>query len=267
LTINSRLLQYQDMAGQKTTQEVGRRRRDHLLASAVGLLVDIANLRTPNEIQEFTSFRDYLAKRQDHDGIPEQDRVTFFRLLRETTRAYWPELWEPADQNEPASKTEWRALDVVICMRKYLRLFWQETDPRARNWYIYRAREYYQRRFVLPQTSDSRQAFEGASTADEARVSAISLNVDIERMLDQPPKRNWIENALFELQQRAHYPSKSPRFCPNPDCETPYFLSEKKGQKFCTTTCSHESQTRTKLSSFHKNKNIWPSTANRRKHG
>jgi len=263
-------MQSHDMAVHKTTQEVRRRERDYLLANAVELLVDIANLKTPNErwSQEYKSLSDYRARRLDDDGIPEQDRVTFFRLLRENTRAYWPTLWAPADHNEPASRTEERALDVVLRMRKYLRLFWQETDPRARDWYIYRAREYYQRRFVLPQTSDSRRAFEGTATAEEARVSAGWINVEVEEMLDQPPERSWIEAALFELQERARYPSKSPRFCPNPNCETPYFLSGKKGQKFCTITCSHESQARIKLSSYHTNKNTWPSTANRRKkHG
>lgn len=185
------------------------------------MLVNIANLSLPDEWKRRTD---------EHDA-------RFFRLLREKTQ-HWPELWAPAKKDESPSKTEERVLGSVRKIRKYLRLFWTETDPRARDWYIHRARQHYQRHFVVRESQETREKFSKASTADEARDWAGWLNIEIEQLLDRPPQRNSVEDALFELQELARYPSKSPLYCKNPDCEKPYFLSRRKGQKYCTDECS-----------------------------
>jgi hypothetical protein len=204
------------------------------------LMTHIANLRTPNE-------------------WPERKLIDVYRDLRRWTEKYWPGLWKAVKENETDEETKSRALNVVVRMREYLRLFWREPDPRARDWYIHRAREYYQRHFVLPQSNDIRETFEKASTAEDARKWAGWLNIEIERLLDQPPQRNGIEDALFELQERARYSSKSPLYCKNPNCEKPFFLSEKKGTKFCSPKCSQAGIMASKRKSWSLNKTKWRS--------
>ncbi len=175
------------------------------------------------------------------EPIPAEEVVGFNRRLRSRTDKYWPELWRPADANEPTEKIEERAGFVVRKMRAYLRRFWREPDQHARDWYIHRAREYYQRVFVLPQTSATRQRAEDASTTEGVRTALYWVNVESENVMDEPPAKNPIEKALYGLQERALIASRRPLYCLNPNCTKPYFLSEKKGTKFCSLECARPS--------------------------
>jgi len=210
------------------------------------MLIYIVNLRTPHE-------------RRAAGGIPEEEQSDFLRRLRNRTEKYWPELWKPVNEGETTDKTNDRAFATVIRMRGYLRSFWKEPDEHARDWYIHRAREFYQRHFVLrdPTLRYRREVVDQASTAEEARDAMSWVNIEIERVLDEPPQHNLVEDALFELQQRALIPSKRPLYCQNADCERPYFLSEKKGTKFCSPDCSQAGIRASKRKSWGANKNNW----------
>ena len=188
------------------------------------VLLYIVNLKFPYELWP--------------EGIPESEQESFFRRLRERTSKYWPGLWVAANQGESAEQINERVQWVVRKMRTYLQRFWREPDPRARDWYIQRAREFYQKLFALPKTSSVRDEAENARSMDELRNALYRVNIEAENLLDEPPLGNPIEDALYALQQRALIPSRRPLFCPNPRCAKPYFLSEKKGKKFCSTECA-----------------------------
>jgi hypothetical protein len=151
------------------------------LFNSIGASVQLRLVRQPDDAEDYPG------------GISEEAYARFFRLLREKTQLLWPALWSSAGANESPHRTNERVKNVVRKMRGYLRLFWIETDPRIRDWYIHGAREYYQRLFVLPQTTETRQEFENATTADDARNWAARLNIEIETLLDGPPQRNWVK--------------------------------------------------------------------------
>lgn len=228
--------------------------RDQVLADKLeAMMVSIANL--PNDefdvapiYEPEQSMAEYRAERESSTSRSEKVYRPTARL-RAITERHWPELWkEVPDQN---TDVETRARQVILKIRTYLRLFWEAKTPRARNWYIFRAREYYERLRILPDLF---------GYGESVRSSVA------EAKLDQPPAINNIERALYDLQKRADFPSKAPRVCPNDDCQGErYFLSKKKGQKFCTQECSQRAKLGVKRDSYHKNKNSWPSTANRRK--
>jgi hypothetical protein len=163
--------------------------------------------------------------------------------LREATEKHWPELWQSIEnENTPVEQRAW---EIVLRMRTYLRNFWQADNERARDWHIHRAREYYQRLQILPELLKY----------DGPLRDTIDLG---ERLLDQPPRPNPIEKALYELQKRARKKSLAPRVCAN-ECEGRYFLSTKKGMKYCPD-CRRSQPQRdraSKLRSYHNNKDKW----------
>ena len=216
-----------------------REEGDQLLVRLEEMLVSIANL--PDE--EFPIGPD--------TGSEHRRTYRPTGRPRAITEKYWPELWQ--DVPHQKRSTDDRARSVIFKMRTYLRKFWGANDPYARDWYIHRAREYYQRLLVLPKTSERRKEAEQASTAEDARSAMSWLSMEIERILDEPPARNLIENALYHLQKRATKPSLAPRICQNDFCEQEkYFLSKKKGQKYCTLECARPSLLASKRKSYHK---------------
>jgi hypothetical protein len=168
-------------------------------------------------------------------------------------------------------------------MRELLLRFWLATDSRARDWYIHRAREYYQRmrltrrlakqgqgavisdalRATLLQLKtirDERDAARNAPTKEEAFSLWADADSRLEKLMDEAPPSSDFEDALFALQERARYPSTSPLRCPN--CiqkrgAGPFFLSERKGQKFCSEECFRASQLRSKRESWQSHQKEW----------
>jgi len=219
---------------------VRRKNANQFLAGAdLRALVYIANLRFPDE--RMGDRKSFPARAVDSERF----RATigkidseFTQQLRERTYDSWPELWDAGED---------RALPILRVMRDYLQRFWREQDEHARDWYIHRAREYWQHFNV------QRELSEQVSAAKD--LAAISkLNVEIERRLDQPPVRNPFEEVLFQLQRRARKPSLAPRYCPNLDCSNPYFLSRKKGQRFCSKKCARPSELASKRAHWETNK-------------
>jgi len=149
-----------------------------------------------------------------------------------------------------------------------LRRFWTASDRRAQDWHIHRAREYYQRHFVLSKTGNARQIARNARTTEQALDAAANLNRDVELLLDEPPQPNPFEDALFELQERALWRSKRPLYCQNGvNCERrnstrnyptgPYFLSAKVGMKYCSDDCSQEGRRASNRKSWAINQHKW----------
>jgi hypothetical protein len=210
--------------------------RDREAKKREDLMLFIVNLNTPLE--------GWTGK-----GWSKEEMKEFTVRLRAETEDYWPELWRPIENQ--SSTIEERAWGIIGKMRAYLRLFWSADNKRARDWHIHRAREYHERLRILPTL---------------LKIPESRRDVEAELMLDEPPTKNPIETALYELQKRADKPKWAPRVCPN-DCERKYFLSTQKGYKYCPD-CRRSQAARdreSKRKSYRENKNKWPSTSNRRK--
>ena len=219
-----------------------RSSEDQVLAGALETLRYIVNLEFPGAT--------FLSKNGEvrSSGLPASGPILekFLSRVRLHTRVYWPELWAEDREKPPES--------MLRRMRNLLRRFWEASDdPRARDWYIHRAREFYQEPRVLRASSLEREMVGRAETKDDA-LNLIATRVAPKEIdtLDQLPPHTPFEDALFELQRRAEFPSTRPRRCPN--CispKGPYFLSAVKGQKFCSPECFQESQRKSKRTSWH----------------
>jgi hypothetical protein len=175
-------------------------------------------------IGELEQLMCYIANLRFPGEIGAEDSATFTRRLLQRTQKYWPELWQSIP-DEPTDPEE-RARRLIKTIRRYLHLFWREPDERARDWYIYHARLFHHRLRIMPEVLKHPES-------DRLPFSEV--------LLAQPPELTIFEKALFHLQQRALFPSKAPLYCPNPNCVRPYFLSEKRGTKFCSPECARPS--------------------------
>jgi hypothetical protein len=199
-----------------------RREDDQLLGrlsveAAERLLTSLANAEIPNP------------------ELPDAPAKLQTRLCAQTQK-YWPELWQPWKEEVQEITTN-RAISILHKVRSYLQEFWKSQDPYARDWYIHRAREWYWKARI--QATDHNMAMlreeeANANTADDARNASSWLNIALDMALDIPPKRTAFEQSLFHLQTIAD----KTRFCPNPQCQAPYFIASKKGQKFCSPECA-----------------------------
>ena len=191
------------------------------------------------------------------EGWSTAEYKRFTAELKQRTLKYWPELWQPIPgEHKRQIDVETRAWEIILRMRKYLRLFWRASEDkkaRARDWFIHRAREYHHRLRILPELLN----------VDE-RARAIVRDAK----LDEVPAPSHIEEALYHLQRRALEDGSRPRICDTEDCERPYFLpTTSKGQTYCAE-CRRTQAARirgSKRDSYHRNKEQWPSTAKRRK--
>jgi hypothetical protein len=116
--------------------------------------------------------------------------------------------------------------EVLWRFRYYLRQAWT-ADQRSRDWYLLRAREVEAR-------------YRAAAAIDVQDSSR--RNVAIERLLDNVPAASPLEAALFHLQQIGH----KTRRCLNPECGSPYFIVQKKGQRYCSFGCAQPSRQESK---------------------
>ncbi len=158
--------------------------------------------------------------------------------LKALTQKYWPDLWEPV----PGSQTDVqeRALGILRKIRYYLQRFWESQDPHARDWYIYRAREWFwlsQLHQLEPEVNLWRKDVATSESAEQVRTASSWLTIWAQNALDKAPARTAFEESLFHLQRIAG----KTRRCPNPTCLAPYFIATKKGQKFCSPECGRPS--------------------------
>jgi hypothetical protein len=229
---------------------MSKKKVDQLLAKDQGgrerekLMLYVVNMGSPYEGWGYGEAPDPNADRGPIAWTQNEYRE-FTKRLRKETEKHWPELWQSIENQN--TDVEIRAWEIILRLRKYLRLFWGADNPRARDWYIHRAREYHYRLRILP---------------DLLKLDEPMRPIAAEGLLDQLPAPNPVEKALYELQKRAVKPKYAPRICPNDECEQRYFLSTEKGQKYCPDCRRSEAKNRvrdraSKLKSYHKNKDQW----------
>jgi hypothetical protein len=239
-----------------------RRDDNQILAPKVllKLMTQLANFETlPSEWQENTEeLKENSArgtgihprnKPELIEVVYPGERPKFINQLREATQRYWPDLW----------KNEEQACQVLKRIQVCLRRFWLAPDQYARDWYIHRARHVVQRFRVLHELALQDELVYGFPQKLETANEVHHRNARIEELLDNLPVHIPFEDALYELQRRAAgIPSKRPLFCPNTNCKKRYFLSDRKGTKYCTPECFQADSGRpSKRASWHKNKNEW----------
>lgn len=241
---------------------IRRSKDDQFLANgSLRTLLYIVNLKFPYE--SFDEWRSHVERAPWMPASGEID-PKFYRRVRLRTQKDWPELWTNERDRPPALMT-------LHKMRAYLRRFWlAEHDERARDWHIHRAREFYQQHRIQYATRNLSERISNAQNVSELTSAFLDWNAKREEMLDETPPTNKLENALFQLQERARFPSKRPLECK--ECiqkpgSGPFFLSDRKSTLYCSIECSQAATRAIKRESYRENKGNWPSTARRRKHG
>ncbi len=131
----------------------------------------------------------------------------------------------PADRDSDVPDEHFR---VVREVQGFLRLAWEASDFRKREWYIFQARDKYHYFTVIHPLFIERVRKYGP------REFEIPLTPEEEAARTSVPAFTPFEQVLYHLQRIA----TRMRHCHNPECPAPYFLVKKKGQKYCSSKCS-----------------------------
>lgn len=108
-----------------------------------------------------------------------------------------------------------------LWLRDMLRRVWTCSEPREREWVLFRFRDAYSAMVRRePLTAETRTEEDLAADTSGPRYA--------------PPPITPVEAAAFYL----HKNLKRALYCPNPACLTPYFFLKRKGQRHCSTPCA-----------------------------
>lgn len=110
----------------------------------------------------------------------------------------------------------------LIPLRDTLRAIWRAPDERTKEWGLFRISQH----FFLQ--------------GDPSLIKLPTANASDFMLSWKPPTRT--ERFLLELMRWADLL----RFCCNPDCDAPYFIANKRSQKYCHTECSRPAQRKSK---------------------
>lgn len=131
----------------------------------------------------------------------------------------------------------------IVVLRDLMRRAWDTPDPRHREWYIFKFRDFCHT--MTTRIDLVRTASESSKPIPPLPFVLPGTEAEAAQVagpLSEPPKITPLEAVGFYLQKNTN----RMRHCPNPDCATPYFLAMKKGQKYCSTVCARPSQLESK---------------------
>jgi hypothetical protein len=164
--------------------------------------------------------------------------------VAEQLRAKYPEIAEPC-----ASGRSW--LETLSWAQFYLRRAWDAPDERHRKWYLHEMRRDYRESVVMA-------SFAGVPASETPHGHIFSLvpgvGTDTQRVdkrLIDPPPPTAFEAAVSYFQERIGDRAKH---CGHVDCPAPYFIAEKRWQKFCTEACAGPANRESKRKWWHDNK-------------
>jgi hypothetical protein len=141
--------------------------------------------------------------------------------------AKYPEFFDSIPPRARSSTAEWLLVDEI---QTFLRLAWEATDLRLREWFIFAARHaYHDTTVIIPI-----QIAMSEATGDEWN----RLAAEFTRARRAAPDLTPFERVAYHF----HRISERARRCANPECPAPYFFAAKKGQKYCSLKCSAPSQ-------------------------
>jgi len=134
----------------------------------------------------------------------------------------------------PESKISTGEWSVVENIQTFLRLAWDATDLRRREWAIFEARRFYREATVIVPIQIAMSKAEAEGNGEEWRRLAFELNA----ARDTAPALTPFERVAYHF----HRIAERARRCANSECPAPYFFAVKKGQKYCSSKCSAPSQ-------------------------
>lgn len=146
----------------------------------------------------------------------------------EKLKLAYPEMTEPLE----GRPQQWG--DPLYWVQIYLRSAWTAPDDRTRDWYLYELRRHY--RDATTEASLSRENPKLAHDFFSA-IPAPGIQQELvdERFLQPPPEKTPFEAAVSYFQDKIGNRAKH---CAHDDCPEPYFIAEKRWQKFCSEACA-----------------------------
>lgn len=139
-------------------------------------------------------------------------------------------------------------LQVMDNMRHFLRVAWQATDGRHRDWYLFEMRRTY-RDFLIAAEDRPRKITKYPAHGD---IPELTIE-EIDSRLEEPPPALSLEAILYYFQTRIRDRAK---YCGNPDCPAPYFIAKKRWQKYCSEECAGLANREAKRRWWHENKGV-----------
>lgn len=120
----------------------------------------------------------------------------------------------------------------VFAYRRELRRAWKSPDQRSRDWYLFSLRRGHA---LVGRSHSPAWAIEEALQTPLETLTANLADKDFDPLLSPPPRITPFEAALFYLQTRIGDLAK---YCANADCNTPYFIADKRSRIFCSEKCA-----------------------------
>ncbi len=148
-----------------------------------------------------------------------------------------------------------RAVYVGLGLRaealgELLRRAWSAPDARRREWYLYSLTAFYAK-------LEEDRKLEDQEVGDRNLIRGV-LGSYVEpgdrlfelRIVEPPAEMSPIEEVVLYFRKNA----RRARRCLNPNCQKPYFLYSRKGQRYCTEKCSTPAKRKAKLRWWHENR-------------
>lgn len=116
---------------------------------------------------------------------------------------------------------------ALLMLRDDMRAVWDAKDLRHRDWYLFRLRDSFHGIGIMEAT---------LKTAGVAHLGELDnqQRMEMQARLNRPPEITLSEAVLFYLQTIGDHL----RHCPNATCALPYFIADKKWQKYCSEACA-----------------------------
>ncbi len=164
----------------------------------------------------------------------------------------WPEVFrDPIGRKVAGDDISW-----FLGIRKHLRQAWDESDQRAREWYVYKVRDLYASaardpeqeifellRLGVPRKRQSASEIEKKDVTD-AGVRLLANLRALGLWIDSPPPPLPFEDVMYHFQRRLRYALH----CANPSCPAPYFFKQEgfRTQRYCSPDCAHTARLESK---------------------
>jgi hypothetical protein len=154
----------------------------------------------------------------------------------EAMRRKYPEFFD----SFPRDTTNKVAL--LTAVQSSLRMAWDASDLRQREWFIFSARHAYQQyTAVLP----LRVALSNASAEEKPRIIS-----ELTAAESAAPALTPFERVAWHF----HRIADRARRCAHVECPAPYFFAESKNQKYCSLDCSAPALRQQKRTWFRENR-------------
>jgi hypothetical protein len=139
--------------------------------------------------------------------------------------------------------------EALRWVQVYLRLAWRAPDDRYREWCLYEMRRYWRDSTVVVafHTEEPRITHDIFSAVPAPGIDP-SL---VDKRMIEPPNITAFEAAAFYFQSRIGDLAK---YCGNPHCREPYFIADKRSQKFCSEKCAGSGNRESKRKWWRNNK-------------